>query len=100
LALVFNHRLNDRRHRGLATPPTRQNNRICASTTLDGSPPIAAPNQRKETTVKRSGKISVTGAVIVVTWGFLLRVASVCAGWREDAIRGAREGIAELGAAA
>jgi hypothetical protein len=59
-----------------------------------------APNQRKETTVKRSGKISDAGAVIVVTWGFLLRVASVCAGWREDAIRGVREGIAELRTAA
>jgi hypothetical protein len=31
--------------------------------------------QRKKTIVKRSGKISVAGAVMVVSWGF-------CYGWR------------------
>jgi hypothetical protein len=67
---------------------------------MDDPVPAVAPNQRKETTVKRSGKISVAGAVMVVTWRFLLRVASVCAGWREDAIRGVHEGMAGLRAAA
>jgi hypothetical protein len=44
VALVLNHRLDAAVTSAFATPPTRQNNRICASTTLDGSPLIAAPN--------------------------------------------------------
>ena len=43
----------------------------------------AAPNQRKKTIVKRSGKISVDGAVMVVAWGF-------CYGWCRCARGGAR----------
>ena len=42
-ALVLDHRLNDRRHRRVRHAASRQHNRICASTTLDGSPRIAAP---------------------------------------------------------
>jgi hypothetical protein len=44
LALVLDHRLNDRRHRRLRHAANRQYNRLCASTTLDGSHLIAAPN--------------------------------------------------------
>ena len=44
LALVLDHRLNDRRHRRLRHAVTRQNNRICAGTTLDGSDLIAVLN--------------------------------------------------------
>ena len=44
LTLVLDHRLNDRRHRRVRHAANRQNNRICASTTLDNSPLIAAPN--------------------------------------------------------
>src|SRR5262249_57986459 len=44
LALVLDHRLNGRRHRRLRHAAARHNNRICASTTLDGSAPTTAPN--------------------------------------------------------
>jgi hypothetical protein len=44
LALAPDHRLNDRRHRRVRHPTNPANNRICASTTLDDSPLIAAPN--------------------------------------------------------
>jgi hypothetical protein len=44
LALVLDHRLNGRRHRRVRYAANRQNNRLCASTTLDGSQLIAALN--------------------------------------------------------
>ena len=44
LALTLDHQLNGRSHRRLRHATNRQNNRICASTTLVGSPLTAAPN--------------------------------------------------------
>jgi hypothetical protein len=44
-------------------------------------------NQRKETFVKRSGKVWVDDVVMVLACGLLLRVMPMCAGWRENAVR-------------
>ena len=45
LALVLDHRLNDPRHQRVRHAANPANNRICASTTLDDSPLIAAPGR-------------------------------------------------------
>jgi hypothetical protein len=42
--------------------------------------------QRKKTFVKRYGKIVALIVVILVAWGFLLRVMPVSARWRGQAI--------------
>jgi hypothetical protein len=44
-------------------------------------------NQRKETFVKRSGKVWVDDVVMVLACGLLLRVMPMCAGWCENAVR-------------
>jgi len=62
LALVLDHRLNDRRHRRVRYAANRQNNRICASTTLDGSQLIAALNRGYRTSSATQCKLRrVTG---------------------------------------
>ena len=61
----------------------------------------AGDNQRKETFVKRSGKIRVDDVVMVLACGLLLRVMPMCAGWREHAGSGhSCEGMPEFRAAA
>ena len=46
----------------------------------------ARRHQRKKTFVKRYGKMVALIVVILVAWGFLLRVMPVSARWRGQAI--------------
>jgi hypothetical protein len=54
-------------------------------------------HQRKKTFVKRHGRLVALIVVILVAWGFLLRVMPVSARWRGAGdLRGVSEGMLEL----
>ena len=92
LTLVLDHRLNDRRHRRVRHAPNRQNNRICASTTLDNSPLIAAPNRRLRARLHHGPlshqviALAATGQVDMAAAGQIrLAVVSACGLYLNDA---------------